>query len=99
MEFTGRRPRFCSHCGQPVADAPAVVEGEEATGEANDLMKPIHDRMPVILDPKDFGLWLDPATKDGKALAGLLCPCPVKGMAAYPVSTAVNNPRNESPVC
>ena len=69
------------------------------TTEANDLMRPIHDRMPVIVKREDFGRWLDPQAKDGKAIAALLCPCPADRMTSYPVSTVVNNPRNENPAC
>ena len=57
------------------------------TTEANDLMKPIHNRMPVILKPEQYDNWLEAGGKD------LLIP--YKGaMTVYPVSTSVNNPRN-----
>ena len=67
------------------------------TTEANDLMRPIHDRMPVILDPNDYETWLDPKLEKGESLTGLLRPYTGVDMEAFTVSTAVNNPRNEGP--
>jgi putative SOS response-associated peptidase YedK len=66
------------------------------TTAANDLMKPIHDRMPVILDPADWDTWLDLGT-DLDTLQRLLVPTPAGDLEAYPVSTQVNNVRNDSP--
>ncbi len=65
----------------------------------NALMKPIHDRMPVILDSQSYRLWLDSTTQDSRVLSSLLVPCPDEEMESYPVSTQVNNPRNNSPRC
>jgi putative SOS response-associated peptidase YedK len=48
------------------------------TTDANELMRPIHDRMPVILDPGSFGRWLDPTQHEPDQLQGLLCPFPAK---------------------
>lgn len=56
------------------------------TTEANKLMKPIHHRMPVILDNKHFKLWLDRDYKDAKALKKLLVPYPPAKMKAHKVS-------------
>jgi putative SOS response-associated peptidase YedK len=69
------------------------------TTDANELMRPIHERMPVIIPPEQYGLWLDPRCQDTKELAKLLQPYPSKGMLAYRVSTAVNNPKNDAPQC
>lgn len=68
------------------------------TTSPNELMAPIHNRMPVIIEPEDFGLWLEPGPNPEQALH-LLRPFPADKMAAYPVSTAVNNPRNDTPEC
>jgi len=57
-------------------------------------MRPIHDRMPVILEPEDFERWLDPGKQDPLDLLRLLRPVPSEGLEAYPVSKAVNSPRN-----
>ena len=69
------------------------------TTAANDLMKPIHDRMPVIIAPDDFPLWLDNATYKPQQLERLLQPFPAEKMTAYPVSTFVNSPRHNTPQC
>jgi len=65
------------------------------TTDANAVVSPIHDRMPVILDPADFQRWLDPAYPNPLELQLLLKPCPSDGLEAYPVSRLVNDPRNE----
>ena len=63
------------------------------------MMEGIHNRMPVILPPDAYEIWLQPGeAADRKGLADLLVPYPDTEMNAYAVSTAVNNPRNESPV-
>ncbi len=69
------------------------------TTEANELLRPIHDRMPVILDRKDYDLWLDPAVQNAEPLQQLLRPYKADAMMSYPVSTQVNNPANNSPEC
>ncbi|MEW6494911.1 MAG: SOS response-associated peptidase [Cyanobacteriota bacterium] len=69
------------------------------TTEANELMGPIHNRMPVILDPKDYELWLDPEVKKPELLQPLLRPYPPEEMTAYPVSKLVNKPTNDSADC
>jgi putative SOS response-associated peptidase YedK len=69
------------------------------TTEANELMAGVHDRMPVILDPSDYDLWLDPAVQDAARVAPLLRPFPSERMTAYPVSTWVNSPTHEDPQC
>jgi putative SOS response-associated peptidase YedK len=66
------------------------------TTDANSLMAPVHHRMPVILAPNDYAEWLDPAAEE---LGRLLTPCPADELVAYPVSTLVNNARNETPEC
>jgi putative SOS response-associated peptidase YedK len=68
------------------------------TTDANALTKPIHNRMPVIVDPADIGQWLDPAEKP-EALQALLRPYAPESMEVYPVSTFVNNVRNKGPQC
>jgi len=66
------------------------------TTAANEVVRPIHDRMPVIIPPDGYRLWLDPRSEPD-ALAELLKPYPAEPMEAYPVSTAVNSPRNDDP--
>lgn len=66
------------------------------TTEANALMAPIHDRMPVILGRDDWPAWLEAATPTVE-IRPLLRPAPIEGMQAWPVSLAVSNARNEGP--
>jgi putative SOS response-associated peptidase YedK len=69
------------------------------TTEPNALMKPIHNRMPVILKPKDEQEWLALGTSDVGRLLGMLRPYPVEEMEAYEVSRFVNSPTNDSAEC
>lgn len=65
------------------------------TTTPNALMEPIHDRMPVILDPLDYDMWLHPDTPADQ-LQHLLRPFDAERLDAYPVGTAVNKPQNDS---
>jgi len=65
------------------------------TTEPNELMRQIYDRMPVIVAPDNYRIWLDGGNKDVERLKGLLEPYPEKKMEAYAVSRAVSNARNE----
>ena len=65
----------------------------------NELLEPVHNRMPVIIAPDDFDLWLDPAAQHAGEVQHLLRSYPVAEMTFYPVSTHVNNARNEDPLC
>jgi putative SOS response-associated peptidase YedK len=67
------------------------------TTAPNDLMRPIHDRMPVVVAPEAWDRWLDPELPDLGELQGLLVPAPDGGLEIYPVSRAVNDVRNQGP--
>ena len=69
------------------------------TTKANEIMQPIHKRMPVILKSDDYEKWLDPTIQQPELLQPLLQPYDSNKLKAYPVSTLVNNPRNDSPEC
>jgi putative SOS response-associated peptidase YedK len=69
------------------------------TTEANATVRPVHHRMPVLLERHDFSLWLDPEVTDTDRVQGLLVPCAPDRLEAIVVSTHVNDPRNEDPVC
>jgi putative SOS response-associated peptidase YedK len=69
------------------------------TTEPNEIARPIHDRMPVILDPADYARWLDPAVTIPAEVRPLLRPFPATAMTAFPVTTAVNNPAYDDPAC
>ncbi|MGI6750124.1 MAG: SOS response-associated peptidase [Atribacter sp.] len=66
------------------------------TTEANELVRPIHDRMPVIMPESVYDIWLYPST-DISQIIPLLAPYPENKMQAYPISKLVNNPKNDGP--
>lgn len=68
------------------------------TTSANEMLKPIHERMPVILHRVDDRSWLSPETSP-QDLTQLLAAYPADAMEAIQVSTLVNNPRNDMPEC
>jgi putative SOS response-associated peptidase YedK len=67
------------------------------TGPPNELVSPIHNRMPIILPPEAWGLWLGEARADIEQLVGLLRPYPADLMRAYPVGKRVGSVRNNDP--
>src|SRR5262249_45031366 len=69
------------------------------TTTANELVRPLHDRMPVILPKKYWEAWLDPAVEDVEPLEKLLAPFPSEQMVSYPVDAQVNSPRVDTPQC
>ncbi|HEV7998903.1 MAG TPA: SOS response-associated peptidase [Planctomycetaceae bacterium] len=69
------------------------------TTDANDRLRELHDRMPVILPPDHYGPWLDPRVEETAALQSLLTAYPSSEMSFRPVSRRVNNARNDDPSC
>ncbi len=69
------------------------------TTAANALVQPIHDRMPVIIDPNHIDLWLDASGQIPERLTQLFKPYYPDQLTAYPVSTLVNSPKNDDPRC
>ena len=69
------------------------------TTTSNNLIQPLHDRMPVILQPADYGLWLSKNTHNPHELIHLYQPYSAEKMSLYEVSNLVNNPRFDSPSC
>ena len=67
------------------------------TTAANALMAPVHDRMPVVLDPGDWSFWLAPGTKDAARLQALLCPAPEGVLTRHPVGPRVGNVKFDDP--
>jgi len=65
----------------------------------NDLIEPVHHRMPIILRATDYDTWLDPDYQDAAGLSKLLLSFPASEMDGFPVSTYVNNPVNQGPRC
>ncbi len=69
------------------------------TTSPNSLLKPIHDRMPVILSPENYLTWIKPDPASPTELNPLLQPYPTEKMAAYAVSKRVNDPQLDDPQC
>ena len=67
------------------------------TTAPNDIMRPIHDRMPAILLPEHEPTWLDQSIEDASAINNFLLPYPPEIMEAYPVAPLVNSPANDTP--
>ena len=90
--FAGLRERW-----DKAPDGVAVESCTIVTTIANQLLRPLHDRMPVILAPDDHAAWLgEDAARD---VAELLRPYPSEAMWAYRVSPVVNSPKNDGPEC
>lgn len=67
------------------------------TTTPNEVVKPIHDRMPVIIGRDDFDLWLDPRVADAARISHLLRPFPAEDMQAYAVDRRVGSPKFDEP--
>ena len=89
--FAGLYDVWTSPEGEAVASCTII------TTSANDLMQPIHDRMPVILPKSQASTWLNPAIQSAADVLPLLIPYSAADMEAYPVSRLVNSPENNSP--
>jgi putative SOS response-associated peptidase YedK len=80
-------------------DGTALETCAVLTTEPNELMRPIHHRMPVMLTPEQFEPWLDPHLTDPARLAPLLRPTAASSMTTLAVGTYVSSIRNEGPAC
>jgi putative SOS response-associated peptidase YedK len=65
----------------------------------NAVTSPVHDRMPVILHPDAYDLWLDPGTQNVAAISELLKPYDPQFMRCFPVSTRINHVANDDEQC
>ena len=101
---------FCLRDGGPFAfaglwehwegpDGEIVESASLLTTDANEVVRPVHERMPVIVRAEDYGRWLDPEQRNSEALQPLLRPYASEEMTSYAVSTWVNNPRNDDAGC
>ena len=81
------------------ADGSEIDSCTIITTAPNELMKSLHNRMPAILRPTDYAKWIDLELQRPAVLESLLIPYPTDDLACYPVSTAVNNPSNDTPGC
>ncbi len=91
--FAGLLAAWTPPEGEPVVSTCIITTGP------NEIMAPIHDRMPVILRPEQFDAWLDHGNNDTAALAAMLGPCRADLIASHPVSPAINSGRVEGPAC
>ncbi|AWB91559.1 SOS response-associated peptidase [Aeromicrobium chenweiae] len=78
-------------------DGEWVISYTILTTTAEDAVGHVHERMPLFLEPEAYDAWLDPAPRATDELLGLLIPAAPGRLDAYPVSTAVNNVRNNGP--
>jgi putative SOS response-associated peptidase YedK len=110
----GRNPKQPYHVtprGTPLFAIAGLYErwtGEEGealdtctliTTEANDRMRPVHGRMPVLLSPEAWSAWLDPEAEDTAALQALLRPCPDESLGLEPVGLRVNDTDHDDAEC
>ncbi|MDE1993645.1 MAG: SOS response-associated peptidase, partial [Rhizobiaceae bacterium] len=79
------------------ADGSEVDTGAILTTAANRMMSPIHDRMPVVIQPEDFARWLDCKTQEPRDVADLMAPVQADFFEAIPVSDRVNKVANMGP--
>lgn len=87
--FAGLWERWDAPDGSTVLSCTIITTGP------NELVREIHNRMPVILDPQAYSLWLEPDEQPVERLTGLLKPYPAGELKAYEVSKLVNKPENE----
>ncbi len=69
------------------------------TTDANASLRPLHTRMPVIVEPADYAAWLDTATTEPEQFRPLFASLTSEQLIATPVSTHVNSPANDDPGC
>jgi putative SOS response-associated peptidase YedK len=91
--FAGLWDRWISPQGELVESCTIL------TTTPNSLLADIHDRMPVILSPDDYDLWLDPAFSHTSSVSGILKPFDPAVMRRYPVSARVNQVQNDDADC
>ena len=78
-------------------DGDAIKTCTIITTEANDAIKPVHNRMPGILSAEAESLWLDQSVSDPSTLISMLHPCPDNLIRMHAVSTRVNSSRSDLP--
>ena len=89
MALAGLWERWSGGGGEPLMSFTIL------TTEPNELAGQLHDRMPVVIEPKDFQHWLDPRIEEPRALRRLLAPLPAELMKMHAVSRRVNDPAND----
>ena len=92
LAFAGLWEHWAGRDGEVIDSCTIITTG------ANETVGNIHDRMPVIIEPKLYDRWLDPGAEETNLLS-LFTPFPDKKILAYPVGIEVNNPKNDNPNC
>jgi putative SOS response-associated peptidase YedK len=96
MAIAGLWERWDGHSPEEGTEGAPIESCTLLTTEANEAVAPIHDRMPVIVAPENYDLWLNPSEKDTEAVRALLAPFPPEKMEARSVSRRVNDPSADS---
>ena len=91
--FAGIWERWNDPSGKPLETCSILTTTPNAVTSA------VHDRMPVIVNPDNYDLWLDPGLKDATLVSDLLRPCDARLMRCYQVSSRVNNVINDDEEC
>jgi putative SOS response-associated peptidase YedK len=91
--FAGLWERWSDAEGRPLETCTIL------TTDANELLRPLHDRMPVIVEPADYSTWLDPAQTDSDRFRPLFASLTSEQLISSPVSTHVNSPANDDEAC
>jgi putative SOS response-associated peptidase YedK len=91
--FAGLWERWKDPAGKPMETCSIL------TTTPNSVASAVHDRMPVILDPEGYDLWLDPGMNNVAAASDLLRPCDARLMRCYPISTRINRVANDDEEC
>ncbi|MSP68379.1 MAG: SOS response-associated peptidase [Alphaproteobacteria bacterium] len=93
MAFAGLWERWQGLAGEDITSVTIIVTG------ANERLSAFHDRMPVIVVPADFALWLEGGRAMAPAAEGLLRPLSADRLQVVAVSTRVNSSKNDDPAC
>jgi putative SOS response-associated peptidase YedK len=91
--FAGLWERWKDSAGKPIETCSILTTTPNAVTSA------VHDRMPVILDPESYDLWLDPGFTDVSGVCDVLKPYDARQMRSYPVSARVNHVANDDAEC
>lgn len=91
--FAGLYEHWDNKAGETIDSCTILVT------DANKVIRPVHDRMPVILSPVNYASWLDPDSNDPSMIKPLLRTAPEEDVELYPVSRRVSTPRNDDPEC
>lgn len=84
---------------RPAEGARPLLTCAMLTVPANELVRPVHHRMPAVLHPADYAAWIDRENDDPEEVLPLAGPYEASGMIATPVGTYVNDARHEGPAC